>query len=88
MRYIRAAFLYSCSKGHANEIDLYFSSKSGVVDPEDIKRRLPQFLSCDICPKGSLIEGTIKLELLLHWLTPQQFAALDVHAESIDPILM
>jgi hypothetical protein len=63
---------------------MYFSSKTGEVNPQDLKYRLPHDLPCNTCASG-MVSGRVPLEIRLHWLTPEQFAELGVEAEPIDP---
>ena len=86
MRYLLAVFYYACSKGHPNQLDMYFSSKADTMNPQDLARdlkyRLPSILPCETCATG--ISGRVPIEVRIHWLTPEQFAELGVEAESID----
>jgi hypothetical protein len=84
MRYLWVVFYYACSKGHPNQFDMYFSSKTGEVNPQNLKYRLPHELPCNTCPSG-IVSGRVPLEMRLHWLTPEHFAELGVEAEPIDP---
>ena len=83
MRYLWAVFYYACSKGHPNQLDMYFSSKAATLEPRDLKYRLPRALPCETCAIETT--GRVPIEVRIHWLTPEQFAELGVEAESIDP---
>ena len=82
MRYLLAVFYYACSKGHPNQLDMYFFVRGKLVNPQDLKYRLPRTLPCETCATG--ISERVPIEMRIHWLTPEQFAELGVEAESID----
>ena len=65
MRYLWVVVYYACSKGHPNQFDMYFSSKTGEVNRPDLKYRLPHELPCSSCPSG-IVSGRVPLEMRLH----------------------
>jgi hypothetical protein len=81
--YLWATLHYICEQGHHNSLNKFFLCSTNEVSQSDVLPYLPRQWHCALC--GDISPPSV--EVLFHWMTASQWAALNIDERSSAVIL-